>query len=154
MKLSPQTEIYLQEMRIPIRLACVTESGWPMTVSLWYLYDDGKLYCATQASAKVVTYLRRDRRCAFEVSADEPPYCGVRGQATATLDASAGADVLERLLRRYLGGTDNELAETLLAKRESEVAIVLEPANIFTWDFTDRMQDVVGGSSLKKLCPS
>lgn len=154
MNVSPATEKYLREIRIPIRLACVTESDWPMTVSLWYLYEDGKLYCATQASSKIVAYLRHEPRCAFEVSADEPPYCGVRGQAMATIDEKSGADLLERLLRRYLGGTNNQLAETLLAKRESEVAIVLEPANMFTWDFTDRMQDVLVEPSAEKLCPT
>lgn len=154
MNVSPATEKYLREIRIPIRLGCVTESGWPMTVPLWYLYEDGKLYCATQESSKVVAYLRHEPRCAFEVSADEPPYCGVRGQAVATIDEKSGAEVLERLLRRYLGGTNNQLAETLLAKRESEVAIVLEPANMFTWDFTDRMQDVLVEPSAEKLCPT
>lgn len=143
---------YLREAQIPVRLACHTESGWPMVLSLWYLYEDGKLYCATQQSARVVAYLEHDERCAFEVASEQPPYCGVRGQGRATLDHERGGEILERLLVRYLGGTDGDLARGLLAKRENEVAIVIEPVKVFTWDFSQRMQDVEAPETVG-LCP-
>ena len=63
-----QTEKYLREIRIPLRLSCTTKTGWPMIVSLWFLYQDTKLLCATQNSAKVVSYLQNEPRCAFEIS--------------------------------------------------------------------------------------
>ena len=132
---------YLQQMRIPLRLACATESGWPMVLSLWYVPIDGRLYCATQRSAKVVRYLRRDPRCAFEVAADEPPYRGVRGQGKAILNEGRGAEILEILLVRYLGGTESSLAQRLLARSENEVAIEIEPRTLFTWDYSARMRD-------------
>ena len=134
---------YLETVRIPLRLACVTQSGWPMSVSLWYQYHiDGTMLCATQKSARVVQYLRHEPRCAFEISADRPPYCGIRGQAIARIDDKIGGKVLEQLLRRYLGGIDNDLAKGLLAKQDTEVAIILEPVNVFTWDFSNRMKDI------------
>lgn len=131
---------YLQQTRIPLRLACVTESGWPMVLSLWFVPVDGRLYCATQRSAKVVRYLRREPRCAFEVAADEPPYRGVRGQAMAVLNEGRGKEILEILLVRYLGGTDSSLAKRLLARSENEVAIEIEPRTLFTWDYSARMR--------------
>lgn len=148
-----QVEMYLRDIRIPLRLACRTQSGWPMIVSLWFQYQDGQLLCATQKSARVVEYLLNDPRCAFEVSADLPPYCGVRGQAIAHIDQEIGEEVLEQLLVRYLGGTDNELGKTLLAKRETEVAIVLEPKQIYTWDFSKRMKTVPFEEPLANICP-
>ena len=84
-------------------------------------------------------------------AADLPPYCGVRGQGSVSLDGSRGAEILERLLNRYLGGLDNPLAQKLLARRQSEVAIVIEPANLFSWNFTGRMKDSVG--VVDKPCP-
>jgi nitroimidazol reductase NimA-like FMN-containing flavoprotein (pyridoxamine 5'-phosphate oxidase superfamily) len=74
---------YLEEAPIPLSLACVTESGWPMVVSLWYKYSESKLWCATQRTAKVFEYLRHEPRCAFEVADEAPPYRGVRGQGMA-----------------------------------------------------------------------
>jgi len=138
-----EIEGFLNAARIPIRLACTTESGWPMAVSLWFQYQNGQLFCATQKSARVIAYLQNDSRCAFEIAEDRPPYCGVRGQALASIDDKIGAEILVQLLERYLGGTDNALARNLLAKLDDEVAVVLKPVNVFTWNFSSRMQDIV-----------
>lgn len=151
-----QAAHYLETVRIPLRLACVTQSGWPMAVSLWFKYQpDGTIVCATQKSARVVSYLQREPRCAFEIAADLPPYCGIRGQAIARIDDSIGGDVLEQLLQRYLGGTENDLAKNLMKKQPTEVAIILEPVKIFSWDFSKRMEDIsqVMINLATKTCP-
>lgn len=141
--ITAEIEQYLNEMRIPLRLACATASGWPLVLSLWYMFEDGHLYCATQASARVVGYLQRDGRCAFEVAGDLPPYRGVRGQATAVILPDRGVEILTRLLERYLGGLDNAFAQKLLSRQTPEVALRLTPVNLSTWDFTKRMQSAV-----------
>ncbi len=95
--LTPGIAAYLEAVRIPLRLSCLTTSGWPIVLSLWYLHEAGRLYCATLATARVVEYLRREPRCGFEVGADQPPYCGVRGQARAEIDPALGQDAPARL---------------------------------------------------------
>lgn len=151
--ITPTIARYLSEIRIPLRLACVSDSGWPVTLSLWYLYEDGHLYCATQASALAARYLAREPRCAFEVAADAPPYCGVRGQALATLLPEQGLEVLARLVERYLGSTEAPLARRLLARKTPEVAIRLQPINVHTWDFAERMAGSVAGEEAGRICP-
>ena len=138
-----EIEQYLTEMKIPLRLSCVTDSGWPVGLSLWYLYEDGHLYCATQANARVVDYLQQDTRCAFEVAGDQPPYRGVRGQATAVILPDQGLEILSRLLVRYLTGTDNPLAQKLLSRPTPEVALRITPVNMTTWDFENRMKNSI-----------
>ena len=144
---------FLSDIRIPIRLACKTETGWPMVVSLWFLHEDGLLYCATQKSAKLINYLQHDERCGFEIAEDRPPYCGIRGQAKAKIDSSLGIKILEKLLMRYLGGTDSALAQKLIANSDTEVAIILDPVQIFTWDFSERMVDIHTAYPSRKICP-
>ncbi|HUV29313.1 MAG: hypothetical protein WA997_02970 [Anaerolineales bacterium] len=148
-----EVQEYLERVRIPIRLACKTNGGWPALISLWYLYQDGLLYCATQESAKIISYIEYDNRCAFEVAADEPPYCGIRGQARARIDDDLGAEILEKLLVRYHGNTQSELAKNLIAKSDTEVAIVLEPLRIYTWDFRERMKNIESIPLSRKVCP-
>ena len=150
-----EIEEFLNAVRIPVRLACKTESGWPMIVSLWFLHLDGQLFCATQKSAKVISYLEHDPRCAFEIAADIPPYCGVRGQAIASIDETKGPFILEQLLIRYLGDLNISLARKLLAKSDNEVSIVIKPRTLFTWDFTNRMKDTSSytDQTLDKVCP-
>lgn len=150
--LSTQTQQYLQDIVIPLRLSCVSASGWPAVVSLWYTYNNERLWCATQESARIVNYLRREPRCAFEIAADHPPYCGVRGRGMAEIDATSGVDVLKMLLIRYLGSVDNNLGKRLLAQSHNEVAIVIEPLKVFTWNYSSRMQDSVSALP-DKICP-
>ncbi len=147
---------FLKSILIPIRLGVHTEAGWPVVVSLWFLYEEGKILCATGKSARIVSYLAQDDRCGFEIAEDRPPYCGVRGQARAQLDDSRGMEVLERLLVRYLGGTDNQLARTLLNRQEPDTAIILEPVWVSSWNFSKRMSDVAppGFGPDQKCCPS
>ena len=145
-------EEYLQETTIPLRLSAKTASGWPIVLSLWYLYEEGALYCATPQSAKVVDYLMQEPRCGYEVAADRPPYCGVRGRAIARIAEDRGLEILERLLNRYLGSVENQLAQGLLSRSDPEVAIRLEPQSLYKWNFTDRMADSLARQSTK-ICP-
>jgi len=136
-----EAESYLRERAIPIRLGCRTPAGGLWMLSLWYQYRDGAFHCATGADADVVRYLDADPGVSFEVSDNDPPYKGVRGAGTATIE-DGGKDQLEALLGRYLGGTDNDLADRLLDADREEVRIRIEPTKLYTWDFTERMADI------------
>ena len=131
---------FLNQTRIPIRLASVTNTGWPLVISLWYLYENGRFYCATQKTAKIIAHLGREPRCAFEVAADQPPYQGVRGQGKAVIIPERGVEILSRLLERYRQDTTSTLAQWLLARGQQEVAIEIEPVVWTTWDYTKRMR--------------
>lgn len=146
---------FLETISIPVRLACKTGSGWPMVLSLWFIYHDGALYCATRRGARVVSYLLKNPDCAFEIAADQPPYCGIRGQAVASIEEQRGIEILDLLLAKYLGGRDSSLAQQLIKNSADEVAICLDPVRIFTWDFSERMEDagpIMDGWSVK-ICP-
>lgn len=131
---------FLQASVIPLRLSVVGSDCAPRLLSLWFLPEDGALLCATQRQALVVSLLRRDARCAFEIAGDIPPYKGVRGTGRATLDDNLGRPVLERLLGRYGFSPDSKLARALLARADQEVAIRIAPDRMTSWDFTARMK--------------
>jgi hypothetical protein len=132
-------EQYLRTAVLPVRLASIAADGSPVVLSLWYLYEEGAIWCATQRTARIIARLEREPRCGFEIAADSSPYRGVRGRARATIDVHRGAILLPRLINRYLGGTDSQLAAWLLARAEHEVAIRLDHLRVSTWDFTERM---------------
>lgn len=130
---------HLENTAVPLRLACVSASGHPQVLSLWYLWRAGSLWCATSPRARVVAMLEREPRCGFEVARDLPPYCGVRGRGIATLDRARGAEILAALVDRYQGSRETRLARWLLARSASEVAIRIEPESLASWDFAERM---------------
>lgn len=130
---------WLEGAVIPLRLAATAPSGWPLLVSLWFVHRDGKLLCATQQDAHITRAVRHDPRCAFEVSPEQPPYCGVRGRADVTITSDGAAALLGELCERYLGGTDGDLARWLLSRTDTEVLLALDPQEITTWDYRARM---------------
>lgn len=138
-----ETDAFLAETTVPIRLSCHTPGGDLWMLSLWFRYAEDSLWCATSASADVVEYLAHDDRVAFEISTNEPPYRGIRGNGVASVSPDAEKQLLRALLERYLGGTDSALAERLLSPDREEVRIEIEPKRCYTWDFSDRMADVV-----------
>jgi nitroimidazol reductase NimA-like FMN-containing flavoprotein (pyridoxamine 5'-phosphate oxidase superfamily) len=139
----------LTNSKIPIRLACMSISDWPIVVSLWYTYMNEKVYCATQNSAKVVKYLRKNPKCGFEIAGDSFPYRGVRGYGKASIVENKGEEILRMLIQKYLTGKETtisslKLYKLLLSKEhlQNEVAIEIIPAAIFKWDYKKRMIDI------------
>lgn len=112
----------------------------PSVVSLWFLYSDQILWCATQQSAKTVSILRENPKCGFEIAGEQQPYRGVRGQGVARIDAEQGPAVLERLILRYLGDGNESLARWLRSRSSSEVAVAIRPSNLYSWDYSRRMR--------------
>ncbi|MFB6228541.1 MAG: hypothetical protein ABEH88_08270 [Halobacteriales archaeon] len=124
--------------------------------------------CATGTNADVVRFLEADPAVAFEVSANEPPYKGVRSRGMATITPDEGKSVLRALIERYLGDTDIRVDRTvdrislhrtrrisirtsvdpytppgprLLGAERTEVTITIDPERVHSWDFTTRMSE-------------
>lgn len=132
---------FLDAAVIPIRLATLSPTGWPIVLSLWFVRSDDLLLCATQRSASVVQALEAAGRCAFEVAGEGMPYHGVRGRAQVTVAPDDGLETLRTLLRRYLGGTDGGFARSLLARTAPEVVLRLDPIELSSWDYRTRMAE-------------
>lgn len=130
------------DTKIPIRLSFLKTSGVPGILSLWYLNINGKIYCATQKSAKIVSYLQKNPECAFEISCEKPPYKGTRGEGKAKILEDMGENVLNQLIEKYLGKKESTLSEFLKSKARSEVAIEITPNKIFYFDYSRRMRDI------------
>ena len=134
---------FVSEARIPIRLAANTATGFPVVLSLWFLPENEQLLAAVHRDARIAKRLKADPRCAFEIAPNEPPYWGVRGRATASLEPEGASALLSRLLDRYLGSTDSSLGRFLIARAEEELVVRLRPSRIASWDYSGRMQDAL-----------
>ena len=132
----------IQDSKIPIRLALIKPNGTPSIVSLWYVQIDDKIYCATQKSAKIVSYLEKNPLCGFEIAGDKPPYKGTRGEGKVRILEEKGEKILEILIAKYLGEKESVLSKFLKNNSKKEVAIEICPQKIFTYDYSKRMKDI------------
>ncbi len=128
--------------KIPIRISCLKPNGVPIVLSLWYVNLDGKIYCATQKTAKIISYLEKNPLCGFEIAADSLPYRGVRGEGSVKILKDKGEDILSILIEKYLGKKESNLSKFLKSKLETEVAIEINPNKVFNYDYSKRMKGV------------
>lgn len=132
----------ISDKKIPIRLAYIKPNGAPAILSLWYIEVDDKIYCATQKSAKIISYLEKNPLCGFEIAADKPPYKGIRGQGITRIVKERGNEILNLLIEKYLGQKESELSNFLKKNSQSEVAIEITPNKITNYDYTKRMEGI------------
>ncbi|RMW39862.1 MAG: hypothetical protein EA446_01990 [Nitrosopumilus sp.] len=130
----------LSDSRIPIRIAFLKPDGTPNVISLWYEEIEGKIYCATQKSAKIVSYLEKNSKCGFEIAADKPPYKGTRGTGIAKIVDKRGEEILEILMDKYLTKKESHLSKILKKNAKNEVAIEITPQQVFHYDYSVRMK--------------
>ena len=132
----------LNDAKIPIRIAFVKPNQFPNVISLWYVYINEKIYCATQKSAKIVSYLQNNPICGFEIATDKPPYRGVRGEGTVKILDNNGFETLKILIDKYLGEKESTLSRFLRDNSKTEVSIEITPQKVFYYDYSKRMKDV------------
>lgn len=131
---------YLLHTKIPCRLACITKEDCAHVMSLWYLFQEGCIYCSVQEKTLLVSWLRDNPQCGFEIAADQQPYKGVRGRGVAQLLTGQSENILPLLINRYLGSCESPLAQKLLSRPETEVIIRINPNWLTSWDFSARMK--------------
>ncbi len=134
-------ENFLAKAIVPARIAVVTGNGAPLVLSLWFLYHERALWCASNKRARVIDWLTRNPDCGFEIAPDAPPYKGVRGQGVATLHPEEGARILTDLMPRYQIRENSRLGTMLQKSMPDEIAIRITPRWLTSWDFSDRMAD-------------
>ena len=134
-KLAPNT-------KIPIRIGFIKSNGYPSIISLWYIDIDGKIYCATQKTAKIIQYLETNPSCGFEIASDQPPYKGSRGEGIVKIIPSKGPKILNLLIKKYLGEKESTLSKFLRGHSQNEIAIEITPTKIFHYDYSIRMKGI------------
>ena len=132
------TVSFLSGMKIPIRVASVGGLG-PIVQSLWFDFDEGALWCATQANSVFVKRLSANNQIGFEVSGDLAPYRGVRGTGVASIHPELAERVLHKLIHKYQWSDESELSRWLLSRLDREVAVKITALKLATWDFSGRM---------------
>jgi hypothetical protein len=129
---------FLTHEVIPLRLATIGRTGATVQ-SAWFDYQDGFIWCSTQSDSVLLRRLRHDPRAGFEVAPDAAPYHGVRGRAIADIVHIGAAELLDRLVERYVADPSSNMARWMRSRRTTEVALRLNPLTMHSWDNSARL---------------
>ena len=130
---------FLNSMIIPARVSVVSDSGWPIIVSLWFLYERQTIFCAVRSTSRIAKHLAKQPRVGFEIAGEAPPYMGVRGQGLASLGSDDKGVLLTRLIDRYLGKDETAFRKWLLSGADDELTVAIKAVRLMSWDYRARM---------------
>jgi general stress protein 26 len=108
----------------------------------WYYYDtsNNKFYILTGKESKKVNNLKNNESIYFCVDDPSPPYKGVRGKGSAKIheDINFIIPIWEKIMKRYLGDSEDPNAQALLEEVKKGQTVVLEisPMYFSTWDYS------------------
>ena len=129
---------FLKNSTLNLQLGTIDNKMEPNIHTVWYYYDDEKLYVETSKTSKKVQNIKNNDKVYFCIDDETIPYKGVRGKATVKIidDVNQMLPIAEKLMLKYTGSLDNEIAKFLLngVKSGFSVILQLEPKYYSTWD--------------------
>lgn len=134
----PQTIDFLSNSKLNLLLGTVDRNGEPNVHPVWYLFQDGKLYIETGKNSKKIQNIRQKNIVYFCVDDENMPYKGVRGKGEARIseDIKSNIPIAEKIMLKYTGSLDNEIAKMLMDGVKEGLSAILEisPKYYSTWD--------------------
>ena len=136
----------LDERRIAT-MTTFSSDGLPHVTAVWYLYEDGALYVATNADTSKGRNLRRDPRMALCIESREAGReAGLSACGEATLlEGASAAPIAHQINAKYL--TEAAFEHPLVGpafEEMSNLVIRLVPKRWISWDMAALGQQLFG----------
>jgi hypothetical protein len=130
---------YLEQPHI-MRIGIVdVRDGFPIVHPVWYYYEHGRFFVATDRGGQKARALRKNPALYFLIDSDpaDGPPLGVRGRASAAVvdNPEYATRVTRRNIVRYLGSEEGKTAEKLLEMGSESCVIEITPQYLATWKF-------------------
>ncbi len=129
---------FLSKSKLNLLLGTIDKKGDPNVHPVWYLYDNNKLFIETSKTSRKTQNVSRNNHVYFCIDDENMPYKGVRGKATVHIheDVDHNLPIAEKIMLKYTGSLDNDVAKFLLdgVKKAQSVILELTPQYYSTWD--------------------
>ena len=133
-----QTIDFLSTGKLNLLLGTIDDKGEPNVHPVWYIYENEKLYIETSKNAKKANNARSKNTIYFCIDDENIPYKGVRGKGTIRIldDPITNIPITEKIMIKYTGNLENEVAKFLMDGVKNGLSILLEitPKYFATWD--------------------
>lgn len=130
---------FLQQARTAT-LSSIDHHGYPHSVAMWYVFDDGAIWMTTYAKSQKTLNIRRNPKVAFMAesgtSYDTLKGVLIRGRAEVVADVETTLGVLKRIHAKMMGSVPSGIDDALRAQAVKRVVVKLIPERTSTWDHT------------------
>ncbi len=136
-----EVQAFLEEEKVAI-VSSFGPRGWPHSMPLWYLVEDGRVRSWTFRKSQKVKNLERDPRATVLVEAGYDVYPELRGvmieaETVIHQDPEVVLDYAVKVGQRYSPGGEDpspEMIETFRAQAAKRVVLEFVPVHTVTWD--------------------
>ena len=129
---------FLTTSKKNLQLGTIDEKNEPNIHPVWFLYQNGAIYCATEKKSKKYQNILKNNLVYFSVDEDNSEFKGVRGKGSVLIrdDINQNLPIAKKIMIKYTGSTDNEIAKFLLDGVRNGFSVILEltPKYYSTWD--------------------
>lgn len=133
-----QTNAFLQNSKLNLLLGTIDKTMEPNVHPVWFLFQNGKLYVETSKTSKKAKNIHEKNTVYFCIDDEKIPYKGVRGKGKVTIhdDPQFNLPIAEKIMLKYTGSLNNEVARFLLDGVKNGFSVILEisPDYFSTWD--------------------
>ena len=130
-------EAFLHDART-IVLSTIDARGYPHSVAMWYVVEDGCVLMTTYAKSQKALNLERNPKVALMVesgtSYDTLQGILIRGRAELIRDVGRCAALLMRIHAKMLGAMPVGVEEAMQAQARKRVIIRVQPERVSSWD--------------------
>ncbi len=134
-----EREAFLQQHQT-IVLSSIDHRGYPHSVAMWYVMDEGRALMTTYAKSQKTLNIQRNPKVALlaEIGATYDTLKGVliRGHAEVSSDLDACVRTLKRIQQKMMGSMPEGIDEALRQQARKRVLITVHPERISSWDHT------------------
>ena len=133
-----ETRNFLSHGKLFARLGTIDKKDEPNVHPIWYYFENDKIYFETDKNSKKAQSIKNKNIVYFCIDDTTEPYKGVRGKGTTSFidDPQKNLPIVEKLLLKYTGNLDNEIAKYLINTTKTGESVVVEitPRFFGTWD--------------------
>lgn len=133
-----EVRTFLSNSKLFARIGTIDEKEDPNVHPVWYYFDNDRIYFETGKNSKKVRNIKRKNNIYFCIDETNLPYKGVRGKGTAIIsnDINRNISIAEKILNKYTGSLDNNMAKFLMDSivRGESIIIEIIPHFYATWD--------------------
>jgi len=124
--------------KLNLQFGSLDIKGEPNIHPVWFYFHEGKFFVETSKTSVKVQNIKNNNIVYFCIDDETMPYKGVRGKGIAIIheDVKHILPIAEKIMIKYTGNLENEIAKFLLDGVKNGISVILEinPKYFSTWD--------------------